>query len=45
MGALMISPEAHPSQDCSSEKKPEQLNEFIATDTQLQHEFNFEFVT
>ena len=42
---LMVSPEAHPSQDCPSEKKPEALNELESTDTQLQHEFNFELVT
>ena len=42
---LMVSPEAHPSQECSSEKKTEALNELESTDTQLQHEFNFELVT
>ena len=42
---LMVSPEAHLSQDCLSEKKPEALNELESTDTQLQHEFNFELVT
>ena len=42
---LMVSPEAHPSQDCLSEKKPEASNKLESTDTQLQHEFNFELVT
>ena len=42
---LTVSPEAHPSQDCSSKKEPEALNELGSTDTQLQHEFNFELVT
>ena len=42
---LTVCPEAHPSQDCSSEKEPEALNELGSNDTQLQHEFNFELVT
>ena len=42
---LTVSPEANPSQDCSSEKEPEALNELESTDIQLQHEFNFELVT
>ena len=39
---LTVSPEAHPSQECSSEKAPEALSELESTDTQLQHEFNLE---
>ena len=42
---LTVSPEAQPSKDCSSEKEPEALNELESTETQLQHEFNFELVT
>ena len=42
---LTVSPEANPSQDVSSEKEPEALNELESTDTRLQHEFHFELVT
>ena len=42
---LTVSPEAQPSQDCSSEKEPKALNELDSTDSQIQHEFNFELVT
>ena len=42
---LTVSPEAQPSQDCSSEKEPKALNELESTDSQIQHEFNFELVT